>query len=80
MSPVIFNKEGKGSQQNPEEAFNPERLQRILNRCHLADALLTSSVDDTSPNSQALRVLVQEDIPAMLATLSSVVRRHSAEA
>jgi len=77
MCPLILNKEGKGSQQTPEEVFNPERLQRILNRCHLADALLMSSADDTSPDSLALRILVEEDVPAMLETLSAVLRRHS---
>ncbi|HSU32050.1 MAG TPA: hypothetical protein VLJ11_12530 [Bryobacteraceae bacterium] len=77
MCPLILNKEGKDSQQTPEQVFNPERLHRILNRCHLADALLTSSADDTSPDSLALRILVKEDVPAMLETLSSVLRRHS---
>jgi hypothetical protein len=77
MCPLILNKDGKDNQQAPEEAFNAERIQTILNRCQLADALLTSSADDNSPNSLALRVLVTEDVPAMLETLSSVLRRHS---
>ena len=80
MCPLILNKEGKDSRQTPEEVFNPERLQRILNRCQLADELLTSSADDASPNALALQVLVKEDVPAMLETLSSVLRRHSLEA
>jgi len=80
MSPLILNKQGKDSEQTLEEAFNPERLQRILNRYHLADELLATSADDTSPNSLALQVLVKEDVPAMLETLSSVLRRRSPEA
>ena len=80
MSPLILNKQGKDREQTLEEAFNPERLRAILNRCHLADAFLASNADDTSPNSLALQVLVKEDVPAMLETLSSVLRRHSPEA
>lgn len=78
MCPLILNKEGKHTEPAPEEVFNPERMQTIQNRCQLAGALLASSFDDNSPSQIALRVLVTEDVPAMLETLSCVLGRHPA--
>jgi hypothetical protein len=77
MCPLVLNKEGKHTEPAPEEVFNAERIQTIQNRSQLVSALLASNSDENSPAELALRVLVTEDVPAMLETLATVLGRHS---
>jgi hypothetical protein len=70
MSPLILDKEHWYREHRGLELLDSKRLTEIQERCKAAQARLAAG-NESIPHSEELRMLVYEDIPALVRKLES---------